>query len=439
MISVACSCGRRFKAEDHHAGKRTRCPVCGNMLVIGQPGTTTPSSPPIPDGMFPSGVVDNGEIPSWWFPAGNPAGTRPTASSVAAPPVTHSGSHSGSGTGSASSGDPDEVQTAVFPQQPGVATGPGRAGAGPRRKAILAAGIAALLLGGAAFVWLPSLRPRRESPPGTPDRPVGGGVPKAAPDASDTTGPGAADEPNASPALAGGGPRLRLLVPAYFYPAGEGLNDWRRLAAAAAKVKVVAVANPDSGPGNQRNPDYARAIREAHDAGIVVIGYVNTRYGARPVAEIQADLDRWVEFYPPIGGFFLDQQSTDARKAPAYIEIRDAARRKIKDALVVNNPGTTCDEAYITRQCSDATCVFADFQGFTDFKLPSSYGHRDPSRFAALAYQVKGADAMRQVVHGAILKRIGYLYVSDTPKGDNPWGRLPSYWEDEVNEIHRTE
>ena len=42
MISVSCSCGRRFKAEDHHAGKRTRCPVCGNMLVIGQSAVTGP-------------------------------------------------------------------------------------------------------------------------------------------------------------------------------------------------------------------------------------------------------------------------------------------------------------------------------------------------------------------------------------------------------------
>src|SRR6516164_660847 len=56
MISVSCTCGRRFKAEDQHAGKRTKCPVCGNLLVIGQ----------APAGS--SGVNDNGEVPSWWFP-----------------------------------------------------------------------------------------------------------------------------------------------------------------------------------------------------------------------------------------------------------------------------------------------------------------------------------------------------------------------------------
>ena len=62
MISVLCSCGRKFKADDQHAGKRTRCPVCGNMLVIGQTA-----------GKGPSNISDNGEMPSWWFPSGSPA------------------------------------------------------------------------------------------------------------------------------------------------------------------------------------------------------------------------------------------------------------------------------------------------------------------------------------------------------------------------------
>src|SRR3954454_127066 len=94
MISVSCSCGRRFKAEDHYAGKRTKCPVCGNMLVIGQSAVTGPS-----------GVSDNGEVPSWWFPS-NP-GPRTTA--TATPPTTRSGSGSGS--------DPDELPTMVIPSQ----------------------------------------------------------------------------------------------------------------------------------------------------------------------------------------------------------------------------------------------------------------------------------------------------------------------------------
>ena len=80
MISVSCSCGRRFKAEDHHAGKRTRCPICGQLLTIGRPSAVAASN-----------VSDNGEVPSWWFPSA-PAPTQ-----------------------SASGSNPDDIQTMVVP------------------------------------------------------------------------------------------------------------------------------------------------------------------------------------------------------------------------------------------------------------------------------------------------------------------------------------
>src|SRR5690348_9992307 len=33
-ISFACSCGKSFRAKDELAGKRTKCPACGQVLVI---------------------------------------------------------------------------------------------------------------------------------------------------------------------------------------------------------------------------------------------------------------------------------------------------------------------------------------------------------------------------------------------------------------------
>ena len=57
MIRVVCGCGRVFKAEARHSGKRTRCPVCGTSLIIGQ----TPASS--------SSEGDLDEVPSWWYPS----------------------------------------------------------------------------------------------------------------------------------------------------------------------------------------------------------------------------------------------------------------------------------------------------------------------------------------------------------------------------------
>src|SRR5579883_3036676 len=46
-IPFACSCGKSFQAKDEFAGKRTKCPACGQILVIPRPPhAETPADPP---------------------------------------------------------------------------------------------------------------------------------------------------------------------------------------------------------------------------------------------------------------------------------------------------------------------------------------------------------------------------------------------------------
>ena len=78
-----------------------------------------------------------------------------------------------------------------------------------------------------------------------------------------------------------------MLVPAYIYPAGDGLREWGRLIDAASKVEIVAIANPDSGPGNERNLDYAAVFTEASSRGITLVGYISTDYAKRSLDDGQ--------------------------------------------------------------------------------------------------------------------------------------------------------
>jgi hypothetical protein len=252
------------------------------------------------------------------------------------------------------------------------------------------------------------------------------------------SGPGASARSNEPSRLAGGEPvKLHLIVPAYFYPSGPGMKAWQRLMDAALKVPIVVIANPSSGPGDLQDPEYASVIDVASDKGVRVIGYVNTEYGKRPSTDAKNEIDRWIHFYPSIAGFFFDQQSVDAHDVSYYLELRDYARSKIKgkEAFVVTNPGTTCDEEYFAKAVSDVTCLFASFKGFDEFNPPVLLKRYSPSRFAALPYQIPDSKAMRQVLKDAVSKRIGYLYVSDAPSGNNPWGKLPTYWDDEIEAV----
>src|SRR5205823_5707401 len=94
--------------------------------------------------------------------------------------------------------------------------------------------------------------------------------------------------------------RMRLLVPAYFYPLREGLKAWERLMESAGQVPTVAIVNPASGPGKKQDASYAALMPRARKAGVTLVAYVSTSYARRPLAEVQADVDRWLEFYPDI-------------------------------------------------------------------------------------------------------------------------------------------
>lgn len=103
---------------------------------------------------------------------------------------------------------------------------------------------------------------------------------------------------------------LEILVPAYIFPAAAGLDDWKRIIDAASRVPIVAVVNPASGPGEAPISEYSDLVHGATGIeGLTLIGYVSTDYAKRPRSEVEAEIDRWVQFYPEIQGIFLDMQS----------------------------------------------------------------------------------------------------------------------------------
>jgi len=287
------------------------------------------------------------------------------------------------------------------------------------------------------------LGPSKLSPPSVP-----GPNPKSSENeiASRSAGDAATDTERSGPradvagqpatTLASASRRLRLLVPTYIYPAGDGRKEWQRLFDAASKVEIVAIANPNSGPGDERNLDYAAIFTEASNQGITLVGYVSTDYGKRPQPEIKNDVDKWIRFYPQIRGFFFDQQPRERQHAVEFTTLRNYVKQRLRDPLVITNPGVICDEAYFAQAVSNVTCVFVNFEGFERFELPETLKAYDPSHFAAMPYNVSGIDAMRTVVKDAIIKRIGYIYISDA-KPPNQWDKLPLYWEAEVDAVSR--
>jgi hypothetical protein len=229
---------------------------------------------------------------------------------------------------------------------------------------------------------------------------------------------------------------LRLFVPAYFYPAGEGGKDWDRLLAAADRVPIVAVVNPASGPGRAADPNYVKLLERARKTKIMLLGYVTTTYAKRPLADVKADVDQWLRLYSGLHGIFCDEQASAAKHLDYYLALRDYVRSKWGLTLVVSNPGAICDEGYFSREAADAICLFEGPKTVETAELPDWTSKYSPDRLLVLSYKVPAAEAMRKCIRSTS-KQAGCIYVTDAG-GANPWDRLPTYWNDEVALVEET-
>lgn len=229
-------------------------------------------------------------------------------------------------------------------------------------------------------------------------------------------------------------PKLKILVPAYFYPAGDGLKNWDALITSSSKAPIVAIVNPASGPGKKADPNYTAVVQKATVSSLTLIGYVSTSYGKRAAAQVNADVDHWLKLYPGLQGFFFDEQASDAKHVSYYTGIADHARKALPKAMLVANPGTLCDESYFKKGTADAWCVFEDGKPPSAYTPPAWAGNYPASRFNLLSYAQKDASAIPAAVQTAVDKRIGLIFITDDTL-PNPWDTLPPYWDSLVTTV----
>jgi hypothetical protein len=229
---------------------------------------------------------------------------------------------------------------------------------------------------------------------------------------------------------------MQILVPAYFYPGGEGRKEWAKMAQEAKKVTIVAIVNPNSGPGENVDPNYTKIITDMNNAGIVTIGYISTDYGkARAKGTVENDLKNWQTFYPQVKGYFLDEQASDKATAPKYIEWCKAIRKQKPKGMIVSNPGTICEEEYFKDGGPDNICVHETSTSLKEFNPPAWMRNLPAQRLSILLHSQKDKKTMEDEVDLAKKKGVGMVYVTDKPLTPNPWDRLPVYWKDLVKEV----
>jgi hypothetical protein len=215
----------------------------------------------------------------------------------------------------------------------------------------------------------------------------------------------------------------QLVVPAYFHPA-VAPDDWAALAALAGRVRLV-VLNVASGPGEQRDPAFTEVLAPLHRSGVDVSCYVDTDYGRRPGAAVEADLDRYRRWYPQARSVFFDRVASSRDLVGHYADVARSARAAGLDAVVFNH-GVHPDPGYAEH--ADQLGTFeGPWSAYRKLEVPDWARRGSRQSFLHLVHSVpvRSLPAARRLVAS---RHVGAAYVTDLPDsgpgGQNPWRKL---------------
>jgi len=210
------------------------------------------------------------------------------------------------------------------------------------------------------------------------------------------------------------------IVPLYSYPTESPWSAIVSAKLAHPSVPVIAIANVDNGPGTASDSAFTSGIHALATAGIVVIGYVYTSYGARATATVKADIDAWHRFYPTVSGIFFDEESNTTGGDAYYRDLGTYAKSNGMN-LTVGNPGTDTGSAYIN--ALDVTFIYESAGLPSTTMLANWRSSYALTRVGVIPYAANFDLTWLQQARSAV----GYIYVTndDLP---NPWDTLPSYF-----------
>jgi hypothetical protein len=219
------------------------------------------------------------------------------------------------------------------------------------------------------------------------------------------------------------------MVPLYVYPGAA----WDAVIAAAGKVKILAIINPNSGPVATVDSSYSTYMTKLKDAGVEMVGYVYTSYGNRDLNAVKADIDTYATKYPFITGIFLDEAAADVAKLPVYTQIYNYIKSK-NHVHAILNPGIVPDQGYLAISSNimiyenyGTSLAGASFSNWVKCAPNAAQKAGYKYRFSGIAHTASSS-TQASYVQGMVDKGIGYVYVTDGAGGCCTYNSLTTYF-----------
>lgn len=132
----------------------------------------------------------------------------------------------------------------------------------------------------------------------------------------------------------GRGESQRMMIPVFSFPPS---GFWTAAIGAAPTTGII-VANVNSGPGGGQEANFAAVFDQALTAGITLVGYVPTQYGAASIGSLQEMVQQWQDYYG-ITSIFFDEINPAADYVDYYQSLVQYVHEQQSNSVVVLNPG----------------------------------------------------------------------------------------------------
>jgi effector-binding domain-containing protein len=225
-----------------------------------------------------------------------------------------------------------------------------------------------------------------------------------------------------------------LLLPLYIYPS-SGINtpEFQQLITlkkSFPNIPFYGIINPNNGPGNSIDTNYANISKELNKEGIILLGYIHSTYANRNATILKQEMLNWSLFYPEIKGFFIDEMSYENNdtKINYYYDILNYSKSTLGYSIHIGNPGIPVDSRYYSDLEFNFIVMYenSNYPTLTEFQTNQMYKDRK----AVLIYNQNYNESLLQT--SLDNSNLIYLTNDNLP---NPWDSLGNELDKVLNQI----
>lgn len=223
---------------------------------------------------------------------------------------------------------------------------------------------------------------------------------------------------------------MKLLIPWYIDPLERDPKGGRLLVDVLIDYhrrypssEVMVILNPDSGPSEAYRTEYDQLCVRLDSEGITSLGYVAVGYGKRDGQVIAQQISCYSQWYPSIGGIFLDEFPQLISK-----ELCSSYDRLLSGIPAIINPGVPLRIAERIDSCPFSGAIIAEGGSYPELSVISE----QKRVLEALSHPME----VGVLVHSLPLSRrrirelakvdCGLFYQSPRSLKENPWGGIDS-------------